>query len=129
MYQHDIVTEVTKSQTKATKRIINPRCACAARVTVLGLRVCVCVCLQAGSSAIPMAQAQQGLKKLCGDFAKTAAFERYGVKTGDKATYLHRLLPIQAQWSIGSFTMERRECSNDNSVSANPWCGYTVGSS
>ena len=39
--------------------------------------VCVCVCLhlfsryrdQAGSSAIPMALAQQGLEKLCGDFA------------------------------------------------------------
>ena len=39
--------------------------------------VCVCVCLhlfshyrdQAGSSAIPTALAQQGLEKLCGDFA------------------------------------------------------------
>ena len=101
--------------------IINPRRACAARVTVLGLCVCVCVCLcvclhlfspyrdQAGSSAIPKALAQQGVEKLCGDFAKTAAFERYGVKTGDKAAYLHGLLPIQAQWNIGSFTMERRE--------------------
>jgi len=41
--------------------VINPRRACAARVTVLGLCVCVCVCLhlfspyQAGSSAIPTA--------------------------------------------------------------------------
>jgi len=41
------------------------------------LSVCVSVCLhlfspyrdQAGSSAIPTALAQQGLKKLCGDFA------------------------------------------------------------
>ena len=65
--------------------IINPRRACAARVTVLSLCVCVsvcvsvclCVCLhlfspyrdQAGSSAIPTALAQQGLEKLCGDFA------------------------------------------------------------
>jgi len=58
------------------------------------------------------------------------AFERYGVKlTGDKATYLHGPLPIQAQWNIGSFTMERREGSNDNSVSASPWRGCTVGSS
>jgi len=40
-----------------------------------------------------------------------AAFERYGVKTGDKATYLHGPLPIQAQWNIGSFTIERCECS------------------
>ena len=53
--------------------IINPRRACAARVTVLGL--CVCLHLfspyrdQAGSSAIPTALAQQGLEKVCGDFA------------------------------------------------------------
>jgi len=53
----------------------------------------------------------------------------YGVKTGYKATYLHGPLPIQAQWNIGSFTMERHECSNDNSVSASLWRGYTVGSS
>jgi len=91
------------------------------------LSVCVSVCLQlfspyrdqAGSSAIPTALAQQGLEKLCGDFAD---------KTGDKATYLHGSLPIQAQWNIGSFTMERREWSNDNSVSASPWRGCTVGS-
>jgi len=76
-----------------------------------------------------MALAQQGLENLCGDFAKTAAFERYGVKTGVKATYLHGPLPIQAQWNIGSFSMERRECSNDNSVSASPWRGCTVGRS
>jgi len=76
-----------------------------------------------------MALAQQELKKLCGDFAKTVAFERYGVKTGGKATYLHRTLPIQAQWNIGSFTMDRRECLNDNLVSASPWRGCTVGSS
>jgi len=39
---------------------------------------------QAGSSAIPTALAQQGLEKLCGDFAYTAAFERYGVKQATK---------------------------------------------
>jgi len=53
-----------------------------------------------------------------------AAFERYGVKTGDKVTYLHGPLPIQAQWNIGSFMMERRECLNDNSVSTSPWRGW-----
>jgi len=50
-------------------------------------------------------------------------FERYGVKTGDKATYLHRMLPIQAQWNIGSFMMERRKCLNDNSASARLYSG------
>ena len=51
--------------------VINPRRACAARVTVLGLCVCVSVCLhlfshyrhQTGSSAIPTALAQQALEK------------------------------------------------------------------
>jgi len=46
-------------------------------------------------------------------------FERYGVITGDKATYLHGP-PIQVQWNIGSFIMERRECSNDDSVFSEP---------
>jgi len=42
--------------------------------------------------------------------------------------YLPGPLPIQAQWNIGSFAMERREFSNDNSVSASPWRSCTVGS-
>ena len=76
--------------------LINPRHACAARVTVLGcvsvclsvvcLSVCVSVCLQlfspyrdqAGSSAIPTALAQQGLEK----------FNMWRF-CSDKATYLH----------------------------------------
>ena len=34
-------------------------------------------------------------------------FERYGIKTGDKATYLYGPLPIQAQWNIGSLEEKR----------------------
>ena len=73
--------------------IINPRCACAARVTVVVLycvSVClsVCVCLSVydysrttGYEAIPTASVLQGQEKQRGDFAETTAFERYGVKT------------------------------------------------
>ena len=55
-------------------------------------------------------------------------FERYGVKTGDKVTYLHGP-PIQAQWNLGSFTMERHKCANKNYVTVSPWHGFTVVSS
>ena len=61
-----------------TPIVINPRRACAARVTVLGLcvSVCVCVCvcvcgrlfsrykLQDDYLAIPTASAPQGLEKI-----------------------------------------------------------------
>ena len=67
--------------------VINPRRACAARVTVVVL--CVCV-----STTILGLQATRRLmsdtnsfsatraRKKCGDFAETTAFERYGVKIG-----------------------------------------------
>ena len=64
------------------------------RVTVLGLCVCLSVCL---STTILALQATRRLmsdtnsfsatraRKYCGDFAETTAFERYGVKTSEKA--------------------------------------------
>jgi len=36
--------------------VINPRCACAGRVTVLGLCVCVCVCVCVCEACIPVRQ-------------------------------------------------------------------------
>ena len=68
---------------------INPRRACAVRVTILGLCVCVCVCVcvsvclrlfshyrqRSGIRAIPTAPVQQALEKQTSDFAKTMAFE------------------------------------------------------
>ena len=65
--------------------LINPRRACAARVTVVGLCVCVCVCvclsatilaLQAIYEAAYERYQQHGLEKQKGDFAETTAFER-----------------------------------------------------
>ena len=73
--------------------VINPRRACAAWVTIVVLCVCVSVCLcvydysrtiyrlRGGLLAILRASVLQGQEKLCGDFAETTAFERYGVKT------------------------------------------------
>ena len=73
--------------------LINPRRACAARVTVVVLCVCLSVCLfvcqrlfshyrlRGGLCAIPTASVLQGQEKQRGDFAETAAFKRYGVKT------------------------------------------------
>ena len=38
---HDLVNEVLFKW----KSIVNPQCACVARVTVLAVSVCVCVCV------------------------------------------------------------------------------------
>ena len=77
--------------------IINPRRACAARVTVVVLCVCLSACLfvydyifsdyrlRGGSCAIPTSSVLQGHENKTGDFAETTAFERYGVKTSEKA--------------------------------------------
>ena len=74
--------------------IINPRRACATRVTVAVLCVCLFVCVFVCLSATILAlQATRRLmsdtysfsatraRKKCGDFAETTAFEKYGVKT------------------------------------------------
>ena len=41
--------------------------------------------LRGGLCAIPTSSVLQGHEKECGDFAETTAFERYGVKTSEKA--------------------------------------------
>ena len=67
--------------------IINPRRACAARVTVVVLCVCLFVSDYSRTTGYEVAyeryqqiQCHKGRKE-CGDFAETTAFERYGVKT------------------------------------------------
>ena len=74
--------------------IINPRRACAARVTVVGLCPFVCLSVddysrttgyEAAHERYQQLQCYKGMKKKCGDFAETTAFERYGVKTSEKA--------------------------------------------
>ena len=77
-------------------RLINPRRACAARVTVLG-RVCVCVCLSVKSHLTSGASvrlentvvysAGNGGQKICGVFFETAPFKSYGVKRKLKSQY------------------------------------------
>ena len=76
--------------------IINPRRACAARVTVVVLCVCLSVCLSDYSRTTTTLLALRATRRLMsdtnrfsatragknkGDFAETTAFERYGVKT------------------------------------------------
>ena len=77
--------------------IINPRRACAARVTVLGLCVCLSFCLSVcyhvfcrytqrdGQKPIPTGSVPHWLYFKNGDFDKNAAFESYGVKQSEGA--------------------------------------------
>ena len=68
--------------------IVNPRRACAARVTVVG-SVCVCVCVSVKSHLTPGASvhpentvtysAGKEGQKICGVFSETAPFKSYGV--------------------------------------------------
>ena len=80
--------------TPVTVPVINPRRACAARVTVVGLCVCVCVCvsvclsvclsvplicdprLQGGQTAIPTASVLRGHCFKCCVFSKTVPLQR-----------------------------------------------------
>ena len=65
--------------------LVNPRRACAARVTVLGLSVCYRVfchhAQQTGKIATPTGSALHRLHFKNGDFRKSAAFRSYGLKT------------------------------------------------
>ena len=71
--------------------LINPRCACTARVTV----VVVCVCHLTSRAINPSTnnpsiqrQIYKG-GKICRVFSETAAFESYGVKHERKSQYLY----------------------------------------
>ena len=68
--------------------IINPRRACAARVTVVVLCVCVCVCVSAPFRPLRVkvslendtnASSRQDKENKTGDFLKNAPFKSYGV--------------------------------------------------
>ena len=84
------------------KPLINPRRACAARVTVLGLSFCpvrpsvrLSVCYhvfchyaqQGGQRAIPTGSVPHWLDFKNGDFRKSTAFKSYGVKTKRTSQY------------------------------------------
>ena len=76
--------------------VINPRRACAARVTVLG-SVCVSVCLSVKShlsygasvrpeNAVTYSAGNEG-QKICGDLPETTAFKSYAAKHERKSQY------------------------------------------
>ena len=90
--------------------IINPRRACAARVTVLGsvcLSVCLCVCLSVKShltygasvrpeNAVTYSAGNEG-KKICGDLPETTAFKSCAAKHERKSQYANYSdLPMSA---------------------------------
>ena len=77
---------------------INPRRACAARVTVVGfVCVCVCVCVSVKShltygasvrpeNAFTYSASNEG-QKSCGDLPETTAFKSYAAKHERKSQY------------------------------------------
>ena len=97
---------------------INPRSACAARVTVLG-SVCLCVCVSVKShltSRMSIRAINQHAylvayerQKICGDLPETTAFKRYAVKYERKANMLiyrlthGQLSPLDAQQNVRGY--------------------------
>ena len=90
--------------------LINPRRACAARVTVLGsvcLSVCLCVCLSVKShltygasvrpeNAVTYSAGNEG-QKICGDLPETTAFKSCTAKHERKSQYANYSdLPMSA---------------------------------
>ena len=77
---------------------INPRRACAARVTVVCfcLSVCLCVCVSTfndvvgGLLAIPAASELREPEKQKANFPETTALEGYAVKTSEKGNMHNR---------------------------------------
>ena len=89
---------------------VNPRRACAARVTVLGsVCVCVCVCqsVNYGASVRPENAATYSAgnegQNICGDLPETTAFKSYAAKHERKSqlliipTYRCQLSPLDTQ--------------------------------
>ena len=85
--------------------IISPRRACAAKATILGLCVYDYSCTtgyEAAYERYQQLQCYKGILTKCGDFAETAAFKRYGVKTSEKAN-MHNQLCLSLT-RFGSFS-------------------------
>ena len=94
---------------------INPRRACAARVTVLGLCVCLSVCVSVKShltsrmsnraineQAYLVAYERQ---KICGDFPETSAFKSYAKKHERKSQYAN--LPAYPRSAFSTLRTEK----------------------
>ena len=83
MLQHQ---EVMVGDTRVLS-LINPRRACAARVTVVVLCVCVCVCVCLSAPFRPLrvkvnntnASSRQEKENKTGDFLKNSPFKSYGI--------------------------------------------------
>ena len=95
-----------------------PRRACTARVWLVGLSVCLSVTqhltspmffrLTNDTTYLTGNEAQ----KFCGDFPETTAFERYAVKTSEKAN-IHNLTGLTATWSARSVYFGAQEVTTN----------------
>ena len=102
------------SCTRALSSMINPRRACAARVTFChsvrpSVRLSVSVCYhvfchyaqQGGQRAIPTGSVPHWLDFKKGDFRKSTAFKSYGVKTKRTSQYANKHGPDSARFEHG----------------------------
>ena len=76
---------------KTQQYIINPRRACAARVTVVVMSVCLSVRYTSGASfrlenAVTYSAGNEG-QKICGVFSETAPLQRSSIPSNDGNTY------------------------------------------
>ena len=94
-----IVCVVHYTHTYVVVLLINPRRACAARVTVYSRSVCVCVCVclsvkshltfeasVSPENVVTYSAGNEG-QKICGDLPETTAFKSYAAKYERKSQY------------------------------------------
>ena len=95
LYHHFYLNSNTPTLLQLYLTLVNPRRACAARVTVLG-SVCLSVCLLSHISpmerlfvlkTLSRTQRATKVKKIYGDFPETTAFKSYTAKHERKSQY------------------------------------------
>jgi len=102
--------------------------------------VCVCVCVSVSTYSRPTGtklahqryqrlQRNKGSKNYVAILLKRRRSRDMALKQATKPPTTTDRYRFRLRWNIGSLTMERREYSNDDSVSVSPWHGCTVGSS
>ena len=98
--------------------LVNPRRACAARVTVLGLSVCLSVCLsvRASSRTTGYEAANEWHQRVVNNENETSAFQIHGVKPSEKAN---------VWWIARVFSLRTHEFSLEHAL-RHVGCIYTI---
>ena len=91
-----------------TNALVNPRRACAARVTVVVMSVCLSVRYTSGASfrpenAVTYSAGNEG-QNICGVFSETAPLQRSSIPSNDGNTYRRPLFVRKARMRIIVFT-------------------------